>query len=457
MSLDSGGGLAILHGMKPRPIAPKMQDYLGSPDFDLMKVLPASQDEMNRSDRYLSWGELRYKNPPKGITNAEWWIGLKIQRLNGRRATPLTDKKGVPFTFSYTNMMLDLAHRIDLKAGGALQSDRGDLLSAAERNKYLLTSIVEESIMSSMLEGAVVTRSEAKELLRTHRKPVNEHERMVMNNYLTMQKILAWRHEELTPDKILALHRCMTDGTLRNPAKVGVLRAEEDDVRVETAIEGELIHTPPPAAELPARLQRLCDFANEKESPFFLHPVVRAIILHFWLAYDHPFVDGNGRTARALFYWMMLREGFWAFEYISVSREIFSHSKRYYDAFLHTEEDDNDLNYFICDQLRTIEESITHLYEHLQHKVAEQQQFVNRIKDTAAVNHRQRALLVHILKHPEQGTNVSTYCNEHRVVRQTARTDLAQLVQMGLLRMQKVKREFVYYPVADLEQRLKEL
>lgn len=307
--------------------------------------------------------------------------------------------------------------------------------------------------MSSMLEGAVVTRSEAKELLRTHRTPANEYERMVMNNYLTMQLILAWKNEDMTPARILELHRRMTQGTLTNPAKSGVLRAAEDDVRVETAIDGELIHTPPPAAELPDRLQRLCDFANEKNPTYFLHPVVRAVILHFWLAYDHPFVDGNGRTARALFYWMMLKEGFWAFEYISISREIFAHSKRYYNAFLHTEEDDNDLNYFICDQLRTIEESITHLYEHLQRKVQEQQQFARRIRDNAAVNHRQRALIIHLLKHPQQSTNVTAYCTEHRVVRQTARTDLTQLVEMGLLRVIKVKREFVYYPAPDLEER----
>ena len=48
--------------------------------------------------------------------------------------------------------------------------------------------------------------------------------------------------------------------------------------------------------------------------------VVRAILVHFWLAYDHPFVDGNGRTARALFYWVMAREGYWLCEYVSISR-----------------------------------------------------------------------------------------------------------------------------------------
>src|SRR5205814_10028127 len=57
--------------------------------------------------------------------------------------------------------------------------------------------------------------------------------------------------------------------------------------------------------------------------PIF-HPMVRSMILHFWLAYDHPFVDGNGRTARALFYWSMLRNGYWMFEYITISKIILS-------------------------------------------------------------------------------------------------------------------------------------
>lgn len=440
--------------MKPRPVAPKIKDYVETPQVDIFKLLAAAQDEMNRSDRYLSWEELRYKKAPAGLKNDEWWIGLKILRMNARRVTPATDKKGEPFTFSYTNMMLDLAHRIDLQAGGSVQAESSDLLSEAGRNKYLLNSVIEESIMSSMLEGAVVTRSEAKALIRSNRKPMNEHECMVMNNYRTMQQILAWKKEPFSVNHILELHRMMTVGTITDSTKVGTLRTADDDVRVETAIEGDLVHMPPPAEELPKRLQRLCDFANEKESSYFLHPVVRAIILHFWLAYDHPFVDGNGRTARALFYWMMLKEGFWAFEYISISREIFAHSKRYYDAFLHTEEDDNDLNYFICDQLKTITESIKHLYEYAERKRQEQQSLLANLKTGVVLNIRQRLFVTHILKNPGQSTNAAAYCDEYQVTKQTALNDLAELVKLGILGVTKVQRAFVYYPLPDLEQRL---
>ena len=65
----------------------------------------------------------------------------------------------------------------------------------------------------------------------------------------------------------------------------------------------------------------------------FLHPVIRSILLHFWVAYDHPFVDGNGRNARALFYWSMLRHGFWLAEFFSISHEILKAPRKYYRAF----------------------------------------------------------------------------------------------------------------------------
>ena len=76
----------------------------------------------------------------------------------------------------------------------------------------------------------------------------------------------------------------------------------------------EILHEPPSADQLPKRVETMCAFANEQLKSGFIHPVIRSILLHFWLAYDHPFVDGNGRTARALFYWSMLRHKYWLFE-----------------------------------------------------------------------------------------------------------------------------------------------
>jgi Fic family protein len=144
---------------------------------------------------------------------------------------------------------------------------------------------------------------------------------MILNNFLTMQRIRELRKQPLTPQLVLDLHRLVTEGTLDDPADAGRLRPAGKEVVVDD-LYGTVLHVPPPAEELPQRLEALCLFANGKTPQVFIHPVLRAITLHFWLAYDHPFCDGNGRTARALFYWAMLHQGYWLFEFISISSVI---------------------------------------------------------------------------------------------------------------------------------------
>src|SRR4030066_321712 len=100
----------------------------------------------------------------------------------------------------------------------------------------------------------------------------------------------------------------------------GRFRTEKDSIVVVDESDGQTLHVPPPARELPERMEKFLAFANDKGSEPFVHPVVRAVLLHFWLAYEHPYVDGNGRTARAVFYWYMLTQNYWLFEYLSISR-----------------------------------------------------------------------------------------------------------------------------------------
>jgi Fic family protein len=94
-----------------------------------------------------------------------------------------------------------------------------------------------------------------------------------------------------------------------------------------------------------------------------VHPVVRAILIHFMLGYDHPFYDGNGRTARALFYWSLARSGYWLMEYVSISRLLRQAPAQYARAYRHTETDDNDTTYFIVHQLEVIQQAIAALHE----------------------------------------------------------------------------------------------
>ena len=134
--------------------------------------------------------------------------------------------------------------------------------------------------------------------------------------------------------------------------------------------------------------------------------MVRAIVAHFMLAYDHPFVDGNGRTARLLFYWSMLSQDYWLAEFLPISRLLAKAPAQYARSFLHSEQDDGDLTYFVLYQLGIIQRAITDLHEYLDRKVAEMRRLRNALAAMSRqFNHRQLALLEHAIRGKKKKKN----------------------------------------------------
>lgn len=330
------------------------------------------------------------------------------------------------------------------------------LTQSDNRDRYIVNTLIEESITSSQLEGAVTTRQVAAEMLRTGRRPRDTHERMVLNNYLTMRRIRDLRDQDLTPELVFELHRRVTDGTMDNPDASGRFRRADENVRVEDQ-EGTVFHEPPDASELPVRLEAMCAFANGTTPDYFVHPVIRAILLHFWLAYDHPFVDGNGRTARALFYWCMLRRDYPLFEFISISQILLRAPAQYAEAFLHTETDENDLTYFLLHQAGVVKKAVAALQDYLAQKHSELSQASDALRGAAGLNHRQQALLLHALREPATRYVITGHQRSHNVSHQTAANDFHDLVARGLLVMLPGGRPRIFIVPSDLGDKLAKL
>ena len=221
---------------------------------------------------------------------------------------------------------------------------------------------------------------------------------------------------------------------------------------------GDVFHGPPPAEQLEKRMEDMCAFANGASADdVFVHPVVRAIILHFWLAYDHPFLDGNGRTARALFYWSMLKSGYWLFEYVSISNILRKAPSKYGRSFLLTETDGNDLTYFVLAQTRVISRAISALHAYINRKTEEIREVQAHTRVLDVFNHRQLHLLNHALKHPDELYVISRHQQMQRVAYQTARTDLLSLAELGVLVQHKGRRKAYFTVPPDLSDRLMKL
>lgn len=437
--------------MKIPETPPSLRDLLAKQDFERMPELFAGvAQDLNR---YLHWDELKYRKAPNDWSRETWWLALKLKRINSQKhLAVLKDKQGKPFAYGLPDVLLELIHRID-REGGTMLGVSTQVTNAAERDRYLVRSLMEEAISSSQLEGAATTREAAKRMLADGRPPRDKSERMILNNFLTMKRIIEWKDHKLTPELLLEIHRQLSEDALDVPDGAGRFRRDDESIDVSD-MEGTVFHIPPPASELDGRIAAMCAFANGETPADFMHPVVRGIILHFWLAYDHPFADGNGRTARALFYWQMLRQGYWLFEFVSISQFLRKSPTKYGLAFLHTETDGNDLTYFIIHQVEVIRQSLAELHDYVAKKSEEVAACTHLLHQFSGLNHRQLAILAHAIKNPGYPYSVGGHQMSHNTAYDTARNDLLSLADLGLLEHRKVGKAHSFIAPKNLRERL---
>jgi Fic family protein len=402
--------------------------------------------------RYVHWDKLRFLKPPQRLTLEQWWAALKLSRSGMLRDTALTDTEGNPFRYAMVDALFAYLHQIDRDASGRIEIAE-EVTNPDSRDRYIVSSLIEESITSSQLEGAATTTPVAKEMLRTGRRARTPGEQMIRNNYQAMSFVRSLVGKPISPERIFEIHRIVTQDTLAEPSAAGRLR-RADELVVVADDAGTTIHVPPPAKLLAKRLRRMCEFANEKTSTPFFHPLLRAITLHFWLGFDHPFVDGNGRTARAVFYWAMLNSGYWLTEFISISKILRAAPAKYPRSFLYTETDENDLTYFVLYQLSVLSRAIADLHAHLRQKASELRATERLLTQHESLNHRQLALLGHAIKHPGFTYTIRSHQSSHGVVYQTARADLLDLKARALLEMRRRGTALIFSPAQDLKTRI---
>lgn len=437
---------------------PALSDLMAELDkpgrlLDIMHVSSA----VDARGKYLHWDDMRSRTPPGGLTHREWWLATWLARRSISRDLPLIAIDGSPFRFMNIDPIQEMVHRIDQQASGQILSE-GVVTSLRSSDHYLVSSLVEEAITSSQLEGANTTRNVAKELLATGRKPRDRSEQMIVNNYQAMMFARDLAPEKLTPTDVLDLHRIVTDDTLDDPGQAGRLQTVDEERVAVFWHDGTLLHTPPPAKDLASRLDLMCQFANgELTNGAFIHPVVRAIVLHFWVAYDHPFSDGNGRTARALFYWAMLNQGYWLAQYLSVSSILRKAPAQYVRSYLHSETDDNDITYFVVYQTQVIERSITSLHEYLALKLDETREIEALLHGTPILNNRQLFVVRDALRDSGRQFTIAAHQRQHRVTYESARSDLLRLERLGLFSRRKVGKKHVFRPMPSLPDRLRGL
>ena len=406
------------------------------------------------NEAYWYWTELRRRLPPGTDAPLFWQVVRHQRHQTAWRFSLGQELTGWKFSYNLPRRLQQALVELDQRLGG----ERGtgpDLFSGQERNQLLVNARMEEAIASSQIEGASTTREVAKELLRARRKPLNQSERMIVNNYHTMRHLHELREQPLTVAVLLELQELVTKNTLPDAAYAGRLR-DHDRISVVDHLASEVVHQPPAAAELPLLLEQFCRLAND-EAEAGWHPLVKAAILHFLLGFIHPFVDGNGRTARAIFYWYLLRRHYPLVEFMPISRIIKRSVGQYAQAYLFAENDQNDLTYFISYQLKVLQQAQQEL-EAYARRQRQQAASTRNLLLTGRFNERQVTLVQRLVERPGTLLAIRDYQDQFNVVYETARTDLMGLEEIGLLEKRRIgKQKIVYFRADDFDQQLARL
>lgn len=402
---------------------------------------------------YMSWDEFRKKSWAPKESEAYWTL-IKIFRQGALKKVAITDKDGAHYGYASSRHSQSL-HEVDLEFGGNLLGVRD--FSEGDRVQIIRQNLIEESIASSKLEGANTSRETARKMLREGRRPRDRSERMIVNNHVAMSWIEAkGKNQKLSIDMLLDLHRMVVDGTLMDESLEGRLRntfnSKGNKLVIKPWDDQTIAYVTPDREFVEAQLPHLLAFANDEDNAAFIHPLLKAIMLHFWIGLLHPFEDGNGRLARILFYWYMLRRGYWAFSYLSLSEHIVKSPSGYSLAYVNTEQDDYDLNYFIQYNIEKLQLARKKLQEFLAQQLRNNRERMKLEQSGLGLNERQTRLLQKLNVGELSQTSVAaqqiTYPDLSYL---TAIKDLRALVKTGFLRKVKNGRNIIYLPTVKVQ------
>lgn len=392
------------------------------------------------NSKYLHWDELpmRFKNVEFNL-KLLWAYAKLVRELNNR---PIK-LDGLTLSYVQTPLIEKALHGIDIRVGGKFDFE-SQMPSVTLKRKYLVNSLMEEAIASSQLEGAATTRVVAKQMLRENRKPKTPSEQMILNNYITMMYIKdnTQPNQPLTLEFILDIHGKITKDTLEKKEYEGAFRTD-NEVKVYSRDEGQLLYEPPDYSSIDELIKQVCSFANTEPTEFYLHPIVKAIVLHYIIGYIHPFNDGNGRTARALFYWYLIIQRYDMLEYVAISTAIKNAPVKYTRAYIYSETDQNDITYFVKFNLRQIDIALKSFEKYIEKTRSENNKIIETIKNNPNLNFRQADVIITLTKN-EKPITVKEMQERYKITYQTARTDLLGLAELGYLHKHTKGKQFFF-------------
>ncbi|MBC7466970.1 MAG: Fic family protein [Bdellovibrio sp.] len=389
--------------------------------------------------RYLTLDEIKHRLKQNGTTEAEW-VNLKKEIIATRKTSSITlffNSINPKFWFYPADVIHRKIDEID-----RLGKDLFEQINkhASFKDEFLLDSTIEEAITSAIYEGAHSTRAQAEQLIASGNKPKNKDEWMLINNFRAMKWVKENQNVALSKKIVLQLHKIVTENTL-----------EGDDVNFQGKLRDNKVfvgnHEGIDHSKLDQAIDEMISLITN--NPRYFHPLLKGILIHYFIGYIHPFFDGNGRTARALFYFKSIKNQLNYVELLSVSAYLRTHGKQYEKSFEKVKDNEYDLTYFIDFCLDSISFALKEVSRKVHYLLR-----MTDLKDRFEISATQVGLLQRMALHKFRTIDIEEYAAQISKSREFARQELKGLLELNLVSEIKVSKKLVYKVNAD---KLKEL
>jgi Fic family protein len=380
---------------------------------------------------------------------AQTWELLGVLRRFAGTSCPIPTPDGEEFWYSLDGGALRCLELIARHCRS--ESSLHQMLREREGHRFLVRCRVEEAIATCRLDGVVVDQRRTSDMLQDGRAPRTPAERLVLNSYEMLTELESVTQEPFSPQLVRSLYDRVTSGVDVAALDRGPARPDLDGMPNPAASRA--------GSEDPGMLEAICDYANGVTGDPAEPLAVKAFMLLSITAYARPLRDLNDTVGRHLLRLFAVSRDYPVLSYLPTSLM----RLRWLD---HTLEpgiarfDTLEHRPVIPGSMDGTEDILTHLQlttaaliELLGYIERARQEDValHKALDAAAhLNYRQRSVLAQALANPGSQFRIRQHQTSHRVVYQTARTDLLDLVDRGYLHKEDRGRAFVFLPSSGL-------
>ncbi len=394
---------------------------------------------------YVDWDQLTQRALPPGLSAAETWELLGMVRQIGAHWFPIPTIDGRYFWYNLNHegsRCLQFIRRYCRS-----ESPLHRMLQEREGHRFLVRSRVQEAIAACTLDGVLINYEQAGHMLQDAREPHTDEQRLVHNSYQMLRELESLAPEPFTPELVYSIYERITHGVdmksiARGPRMTNLAGTRNPETMRQAAEERGI-------------LQEICDYANLVTGDPHEATAAKGYMILSATAYWQPLPDLNETVGRHLLRLFSVKRDYPVLGYLPTSLMMHNWFEgtlpRGVARFSTLERrpvvgNDIDGTEDILTHLQLTTAAVSELLGYIHQTQEEDERLQEALDCDEHLNYRQRSILARALGRPHAEFRIRSHQMAHRVVYQTARTDLLELVDLGYLQKVMRGKAFVFVP-----------